>query len=301
MKSKKIFYIVSAMVCVFSFVTIYNILTTPNIDLIYEYKDKAYIQNSKSIVKKEIVLRGYNNIKNIIVVEDGWFCTAKKGDNNVYFLFVSKENEVTELAYNGCRITVEDFFMYNGMYSLIVDCFESENDISSIKLLLTDFTNSNIIIQNVPEEFTAYSILSNGNCLWGSNGDKIFKYENDSCVEITDGESVIAIQGNNLFFENNDKIYKFDLLTKEIVPFEVDINLYDYRTVDFESKLIFTDDYIVGCKIGFLKYSDGSASVTHTAIFDVNNNKSYSVYGSIGKVYKNIQILTNRSEYEAFT
>lgn len=288
-------------VCI-SFCLIFGCITfsTPKLDIVYDYNGQSYVQNTHSLFRKKISLPNYTNISSVLPSTNGWFCCAKKGDNDC-FLFVSKENEVTQLAYSGCRIIVKDVFMYNGMYSLIVDYFESENDIPLMKLLSIDFADKNLIIQNLPEEFTAYSIISNGSCLWGSNGDKIFKYENGKTTEVIEGSSVLGIIGNSLFYEDESDIYCLDLKSNKKVKCNYNMALYEYRTIDFVSKFCFTKNYIVGCKIGFLKYSGGSANVTHTAIFDLKKNKSYPVYGSIGKIYENIQIVTNRSEYKEFT
>lgn len=269
-------------------------------DLIYDYKGKAYIQNSKSLFKKEIVLHGYDNIKNIVVVEDGWFCCAES-DNKNCFLFVTKNNEVTSIfEEDNYYSEISNVIVCNGMYQMDYTYQKSINSNRITSLLTVDFPNQKLIYGKYPSEFSAYSFLSDGKSLWGSNGEKILKYENHNYVEITDGDSVIGIQGNVLLFENNNKIYKLNLSTKETAPFEVNINLYDYRTVDFESKLNFTDEYIVGCKIGFLKLSGGNSFFTHVSICDLRSKKNYIVFGSIGKILENIQIISNRNEYKAF-
>lgn len=70
------------------------------------------------------------------------------------------------------------------------------------------------------------------------------------------------------------------------------MDLYSYRTLDFES-LSNDNNYIVGCKIGFFKDSNASEYITHTTVLDMGKNKEYIMLGSIGKVYENIQIVTD--------
>lgn len=300
MKKKKILYILGAVVCIFSTIIIHNILTTPDVDFIYDYNGKAYIQNSRSILKKEIVLSGYDNINNIIVTEEGWFCCAKS-DNHNCFLFVTKNNEIYSIFEESNYYSeISNVVVCNGMYQMIYTYQESINSEMVKSLLSVDFKGQKLIYSEYPSEFSAYSFLSDGNNLWGSNGEKILEYKNESYIEITDGDSVIGIQGDDLLFENDNRIYKLNLSTKEIVPFEANINLHDYRTVDFESKLNFTDKYIMGCEIGFLKLSGGNSLFTHVSVCDLSSKKNHIVFGSIGKLIENIQIISNRNEYKAF-
>ena len=300
MKKKKLLYIIGAVVCIFLIIIIYNVLTTPNVDFIYDYNGKAYIQNSRSFLKKEIVLPGYDNINNIIATEDGWFCCAKRDHHNC-FLFVTKDNEINSIVEeNNYYSEISNVMVCNGMYQMIYTYQKSINSDSVTSLLSVDFQNQKLIYSKYPSEFSAYSFLSDGKNLWGSNGEKILEYENESYIEITDGDSVIGIQGDDLLFENDNRVYKLNLPTKEIVPFEANMNLYDYRTVDSESKLNFTDEYIMGCKIGFLKLSGGNSFFTHVSVYDLHSKKNFIVFGSIGKLLENIQIISNRNEYKAF-
>ena len=209
-------------------------LSTPNVDYIYEYDGKAYVQNSRSFLKKRMELEGYDNINNIVVDDDGWYCCAKKGDDNC-FLYVTKDNNISSL---------------------------------------------------IQEESNYY-------------GYKILKYEDNNYTEITDGNSVVGINENFLLFERNGELYKLDLLTYKTELFETDINLYDFRTVDFES-FDFTDDYFIGCKAGALKLSESNSWITHTCIYDLHCKKKFIAFGSVGKLMDNIQIISNRNEYQAF-
>ena len=56
----------------------------------------------------------------------------------------------------------------------------------------------------------------------------------------------------------------------------------------------------MGCKIGFLKLSGGNSFFTHVSVYDLRSKKNFIVFGSIGKLLENIQIISNRDEYKAF-
>lgn len=275
-------------------------LSTPNVDYIYEYDGKAYVQNSRSFLKKKIELQGYDNINNIVVADDGWYCCAKKGDDNC-FLYVTKDNDISLLIQEESNYYsyLSNPVICNGLYQMDYTYQNTEYDDPVTGLIKVDFVNQKLVYDEKISEFLAYSYLSDGESLWGSNGDKILKYEDNNYTEITDGNSVVGINENFLLFERNGELYKLDLLTYKTELFETDINLYDFRTVDFES-FDFTDDYFIGCKAGALKLSESNSWITHTCIYDLHCKKKFIAFGSVGKLMDNIQIISNRNEYQAF-
>lgn len=297
---KALLIFIGSIICVILIIVVYKISTTPNMDFIYNYNGKAYIQNSRSLFKKEIKLDGYDNISNVILSENGWFCSAKC-NNKKCFLFVTKDNKVSRIFEDEFYYSeISDAMAANGDYQMTYTYKKSSDDNLKTALLTVDFSNQKLIYNKYPNKFSSYSFLSDGQSLWGSNGSKILKYDNGEYFGITDGNSVIGIQGNFLIFEKYNNIYKLNLTTKEVTDYEYKFDPYDYRTVDYESRLIFTNKYIVGCKIGYFELSGGNSLISHISITDLNSGKNYIVFGSIGKISENLQIITNRNEYKAF-
>lgn len=297
---KPLLIFISSIICVILIFIVYGISATPNMNFIYNYNGKAYIQNSRSLFKKEIKLDGYDNISNVILSENGWFCSAKC-NNKKCFLFVTKDNKVSRVFEDEFYYSeISDAMEANGDYQMTYTYKKSSDDNLKTALLTVDFSSQKLIYNKYPNKLSSYSFLSDSQSLWGSNGSKILKYENGEYFEITDGNSVIGIQGDFLIFEKDNNIYKLDLTTNEVTDYEYSFDPYDYRTVDFESRIIFTDKYIVGYKIGYFELSGGNSILSHISITDLNSGKNYIVLGSLGKISENIQIIPNRSEYKAF-
>lgn len=297
---KPLLIFISSIICVILIFIVYGISATPNMNFIYNYNGKAYIQNSRSLFKKEIKLDGYDNISNVILSENGWFCSAKC-NNKKCFLFVTKDNKVSRVFEDEFYYSeISDAMEANGDYQMTYTYKKSSDDNLKTALLTVDFSSQKLIYNKYPNKLSSYSFLSDSQSIWGSNGSKILKYENGEYFEITDGNSVIGIQGDFLIFEKDNNIYKLDLTTNEVTDYEYSFDPYDYRTVDFESRIIFTDKYIVGCKIGYFELSGGNSILSHISITDLNSGKNYIVLGSLGKISENIQIIPNRSEYKAF-
>ena len=295
MKKRCITFIV---ICIVFFLILLCLLfSTPSVDIIYTYQGNSYIQNTRSLFRHKVTLHGYTNITNVLLTPDGWFCCAKKA-NNKYFLFVTEENEIAEVIENSYYYScITDVFLYNNRYSFVYDYQENAGDKIKAVILSVDFSKQTLIYQELPAEFSAYSIVANDKDLYGSNSSEIYKYENGTVHEIAKGSSVICINGNDLLYEYDSNIYQYNLMTQEIIKTNYNLDLYSYRTVDFISKLNSIDHYIIGCKIGFIKDSNASEYITHTTIFDTKSNKEYVMYGSLGKTYENIQIVTDDYNY----
>lgn len=268
------------------------LFVTPSVNIVYNYQGKAYMQNTRSLFRYEIVLNEYSNISNVVPTSDGWYCCAEK-DNINYILFVSKENEVMQtLERPSFYGHIYDAFLYNDKYSIVCDCQDKENSSNETVILSADFSNKDLSCQKVPNKLGYYSIFANGDVLYGSDGEKIYKYENGTPQEIAIGSPVVGITDSCLLYEYQSNIYQYNLITQEKSRCDFDMDLYSYRTLDFES-LSNDNNYIVGCKIGFFKDSNASEYITHTIVLDMEKNKEYIMLGSIGKVYENIQIVTD--------
>ncbi len=288
-KKKFIILIVSAILLLCAAIYYFSL---PDENLVYDYNGNAYTQNTRSFFIKKITLPGYMEITHVITADDGWFCCAKNKNKKDCYLFVSKDNQITEvLSDNYYNSSINDVFIYNNMYSII--CWyqkTSDEDDIVFTWLTVDFSEKKLNYQKPPKRFSSYATISDGENLWGSDGKNIYKFENGKNIAITEGESVIGIDNDKLLFECQSNICQLDLKTYEKSDADYNLNIYEYRTIDFESFSV-KDNNFVGCKLSFFEHSEGSSVVSHTVISDLSKGRKFILFGSVGKVYENIRII----------
>lgn len=289
MKRKHILFI---LLSVFVSIIIYRCVKIPSINIIYEYNSNSYIQNTKSLFGHKITLPGYNSITNIVESSDGWFCYAKNNDGKGCFLYVTVDSvtEVSEDEFENSFIS--DSFLYKNKY-VILYSYQKMDKNKPIKTLLSiDFNEKKLLYQTDPFDNAVGLIVSDGKSLWCSDGQNIFKYSDECFEEVTKGSFIIGIEKNMLLYEHNFNLYQLNLKTNEIINCEYDVDVNEYQITDFVSGFGVSGDYIIGCKPGS-KYTDGQSIITHTSVVDTDKKKSYLLFNSFGKIFKNIRVVTN--------
>ena len=293
MKRRYIFFIV---LIVFVAIVIYKFIQMPSIDITYDYNGNSYIQNTKSLSRHKIILQGYNNITNIVDSSDGWFCHAKNSDDKGCFLYVT-DNGVKEVIEDKCDNSfIGDSFIYKGKYSILYSYQKTDQDEPINTFLSIDFDERKLLYQTDPFSNAVGLIVSDGKSLWLSDGQNILKYSDEGFVEVTKGSFIIGTENNILLFEHKFNLYQLNLKTNEIIDCEYDIDVNEYQITDFISNFGISGNYIIGCKLGS-KYADGQSIITHTSMFDIDKKKSCILFNSIGKIYKNINVVANTDKY----
>lgn len=158
-------------------------------------------------------------------------------------------------------------------------------------MLKADFKNRQLSYDKYPENLSSYNYVTDGKSLFGSDGTSILKYSDGKYTALAKGTSAVGIYDNSLIFENDNELYQLDLSTNEVNKCDFNLNINDYRTVDYESNVCFVKNYCIGCKVSFSKYSGGNSLFTHTSIQSLKHKVSFILLGSVGRVYENIQIM----------
>lgn len=285
---KKVFVCIVAVLLI---AAISYIIAMPNVNVVYEYNGSVYTQNSKSIIRHEIELPEYSEISNVAVADNGMYCHAKRCGNG-YFLFVSKKNVITEIHEDKHYSSkIDNAVVCNGVYQASYSYCDFENGDEKTVLLKVDFKNRQLSYDKYPEKLSSYNYVTDGKNLFGSDGTSILKYSDGKYTALAKGTSAVGIYDNSLIFENDNELFQLDLSTNEVNKCDFNLNMNDYRTVDYESPVCFVKNYCIGCKVGFSKYSGGNSLFTHTSIQSLNHKVSFILLGSTGSVYENIQIM----------
>lgn len=89
-KRKKIVWSLIAIAVLILLVVCAYMVSVPKLNIVYEVDEHTYYQSSRSILRHEIQVDGYDQVRNVLLNDKALYATAQKGDHR-YFCFMTKQ------------------------------------------------------------------------------------------------------------------------------------------------------------------------------------------------------------------
>ena len=126
-KRKKIVWSLIAIAVLILLVVCAYMVSVPKLNIVYEVNEHTYYQSSRSILRHEIQVNGYDQVSNVLLNDKALYATAQKGGHR-YFLFHDEATDTTisvpDEDHAFSRIYAS--FMYNGRYTVEYEYADGE-------------------------------------------------------------------------------------------------------------------------------------------------------------------------------